>query len=744
MRNSFLIVSLLLMCSAAHAQIKYKDLVLILEDMGHEEAKYALKEYLQDDLDHPNANFRLALMYESNYRKGDVLTHYEYSIANAEQARLRYTKAKQLVDEREVSRNNEWYATSFGAVDAKGRPFVDYPVVAEKITRGLDSSVLFLARVPAIYKNFTKSVNHYDNAVKNFGHINSEFLSLDDIYLTFDPAFDKRLTQLKQHYDSARYYFDQYLLLTKAYPIAHHKQRHHVKPIVTYRLDGLITHMNFLTSDVEFWDYSTWVDHVRKSVSDEIVSLRTRLSQNEVRLTDNLAKITASSSADLPMVGLDKQVVFNLNNYEKSSLVLALLEYKHFKQDWLLKTKTYSPDTTNGERNALLYSALIYSNRRADTLLNTVRTRSTKEKIRKHSEFIDKHYGGPDGLHKYTEAEAENIRVTFEQYTGGLRSALLNMVTSGTKATAGKVVRFSNKWNVSTAVQTSTPEMLAKGDPITQQRLRGADGSVYLIGIHKPDKKTNLTAAFIARVLPDGKAGWLQSITDKVDSLAPAVDAHNQPGPVELTQDGCVAVIRATHSTQPQVRNVFIYLNEKGETKFHVRLAERSVARKVTFNERTNSFVLLFKGQAEAGSLTSSENLTILSVNALGDKQWRRQISMAGDITGLVNLMDGHLLSGNFTVLRDLSGKEYTAKAGESLPYVVKWNDRGDIERIVPIASAKPAYITNLVKVNDRSINLVGREGVAPAAASQLTPDDAILHIMTNRLCETVCTNLPK
>ncbi len=744
MRHSLLIVLLLFVGSPAQSQIRYKDLVLVLQDMGREEAKYALKEYLLDDLDHPNANFRLALVYESNYRNGDVLTHYEYTIANAEQARLRYTKVKLLVDEREVDRNNEWYAESFGTADAKGRPFVEYPVVAEKITRGLDSSALFLARVPAIYRNFTRSVNHYDNAVRIFGHINNEFVSLDDIYLTFDPAFDKRLTQLKQHYDSARYYFDQYILLTKAYPIPHHKQRHHVKPIVTYRLDGLITHMNFLTTDVEFWDYSSWVDHVRKSVSDEIESLRTRLSQNEVRLTENLAKITASSSADLPMVGLDKQVVFNLNNYEKSSLVLALLEYKHFKQDWLLKTKTYSPDTTNGERNALLYSALIYSNRRADTLLNTVRTRATKEKIRKHSEFIDKHYGGPEGLHKYTEAEAENIRVTFEQYTGGLRSALLNMVTSGTKATAGKTVRFNNRWNVSTAVQNPTPEMLTKGDPITRQSLHGADGSVYLTGIHKPDKKTNLTAAFIARVLPDGKAGWLQSIADKVDSLAPASDAHNQPGPVELTQDGCVVVIRAMHSTQPLVRNIFVYLNEKGESKFHVRLAERTVARKVTFNERTNSFVLLFKGQTEAGNLTTTENLTILGVNALGDKQWRRQISMAGDIIGLVNLMDGHLLTGNFTMLRDLSGKETTTKAGESLPYIVKWNDRGDIERIVPIASAKAAYITNMVKINDRSINLVGREGVAPAAASPLTSNDAILHVMTNRLCEMVCTNLPK
>lgn len=741
----FLVIWMMVAGFTASGQGKYKDLAEAFPDMSREEEKHELKEFLLLDLDHPNANFRLALIYGANYRTMDVLTHHEAALANAEQARLRFTKAKLLVDAKEVDRNNEWYAPLFKTVDAKGRPFVEFAVVQEKITKGLDSANQFLTNVPNIYSHFTKSVTFYDEAVKIFGEINNEFMSLDDIYLYFDPAFDKKLGKLKLSYDSARHAFDRYLALTQAYPIPYHKQKYHVKPIVTYRLDGLITRMNFLTPDVEFWDYGAWVDRVRKSVGEEILSLRTRVSQNEVRLTQNLAKIAASNGEGVAVLPLDKQVVFNLNNYDKQSLVLALLEYKHFKQDWLIKEKTFVPDTVNGERNALLYSTLVYSNRSADSLLGVVHARATRDKIRKHHEFIAQHYGGSEGLQKYIETEKENIRITFEQYTGGLRSALLNMATASTAAVGGKAVRFANKWNVSTVVQVATPELLTKGDPLTLQSKRSPDGSMYLAGIFRPDKKTNLTQTFVARVLPDGKPGWLHPFAFKVDSLSAAVDGHNYLGPFQLTQEGCVLVVRAVHPSLPAARNTLLYLNEKGEEKFRDRLAEHDVARQLNFSERSNSFVLLFKGKDDAPNFTSPEALTLLGINALGDKQWRRQITLTGGITDFVNLIDGHMLSGNYTTLRDLSGKEHTAKAGESNPFFVKFSDRGDIVCIQPIATTKPVFITNMVKVSDRSINLIGIEGTRESAAAKpLAPGDAILHIMGNRLCEVVCTNVPR
>lgn len=744
MSRYFLLPLFLLVAGKGVCQMRYKDIEPTFAGMGNEELKYTLKEFLQDELDHPNANFRLALVYESNYKTADVLTRYEYILANAEQARLRFTKAKQLIDIREVSRNNEYYASIFKTFDEKGKPSVDFEVVSNKIFTGLDSSTLYLAHVPPIYKNFTRSVNFYDNAVNIFSEINSEFLSLDDIYLYFDPTLDKKMASLKRNYDSARFYFDRYLALTKAFPIPFHKQKYHVKPIVTYRLDGLITRMNFLTNDVEFWDYGTWVDAVHKSMADEILSLRTRLGQNEVRLSENLVKISGPDGAGVAPVMLDKQVVFNLNNYDKQSLALALLEYKYYKQDWLIKTKTYVPDTLNLERNATIFSMLIYSNLAADSLINIVKGRNTKEKIRKHTEFIETYYGGSEGLQKFIDGEKENIRVTYEQYSGGLRSALLNMATTPAYSGVDRMLRFG-KWSVPVAVHAVTPEILAKGDPVTLQSRKSPDGSVYLAGIYKPDKKTNATVTYVARVNPDGKPGWMHDFSVKIDSLATVNDANSFLGPFELTQEGCAFIVRSVHKSEPVSKNAFVYLNEKGEQKFLVRLAERGFPRQIDFTEKSNSFVLLFKGQQEVPNLAAPENLTLVGINALGDVLWKRQLGFAGALTDFINLIDGHMLIGNYTVIKDLQGKEHKTKPGESSPFMVKFSGKGDIEKIHPIPTTKSVLVMKVVKVTDRSINLLGKEGNVEATVGKtLTRDDELIHIMTNSLCEVVCSNLPK
>jgi hypothetical protein len=142
---------LLLAPSFANAQrVKFRDLVPLLSGYSAERQKNELKEYLTADLDHPNTNFRLALLYEANYKNADPLTDYAFAMANAEQATNRYLKSKQLVDEREVKRNEEYFAPIFKAFDAKGNPAIQFPRVSAKITGGYDSAILFKAKIPSI------------------------------------------------------------------------------------------------------------------------------------------------------------------------------------------------------------------------------------------------------------------------------------------------------------------------------------------------------------------------------------------------------------------------------------------------------------------------------------------------------------------------------------------------------------------------------------------------------------------
>jgi 3'-phosphoadenosine 5'-phosphosulfate sulfotransferase len=81
-KDLFLIFMLTLLLSAAHAQkVRYKDLFPRFAGMTTPELRNALKEYLVEDLEHPNANFRLALVYEQNYKTADPLTQHASALA---------------------------------------------------------------------------------------------------------------------------------------------------------------------------------------------------------------------------------------------------------------------------------------------------------------------------------------------------------------------------------------------------------------------------------------------------------------------------------------------------------------------------------------------------------------------------------------------------------------------------------------------------------------------------------------
>jgi hypothetical protein len=740
-KNVFLIITLVLLTWTADAQrVRYKDLFPRLAGMTPPELRNALKEYLVEDLEHPNANFRLALVYELNYKTADPLTQYAFALANAEQAKLRFLKSRLLVDEREISRNNEYYAPIYKTVDAKGKPFVEPAVVLRKITNGYDSSQLFLSKIPPIYSSFTRSVNFYDKAVKAFAKLNDTYTSLDDLYLLYDQSVNQQLGQLKQDFDSTRYYLDQYNRLITAFPIADHHQQYHVKPIVTFRLDGLITRMNFLTDDIALWDYAAWVDGIRKDVSGDIAALRNKLNANEEKVDASLKAIEAPVGPAPMPVRPDKQLVFTLNNFDKQSLVLALLAYKNFKQDWLLKARPFVPDSANQLRNAEVYSTLLYANRSADTLLEVVRNRMQPIKIRKHQAFFEKYYGTADGLRKYAADEKSLINTSLTTYATGLKSSVLTMATPVDKSEGEKLIKFG-KYTIPYTIGGVTPEALTKGDPITLSVRKNSDGSVYLMGIHVPDKKANNKVTYVARVNPDGKAGWMKSFDLRMDSLSKVPDAHTQPGPSVLTQEGCMLVLRTTPLVASAALNTLIYLNEKGEEKFRIKLKERNYPRRLLYVEKSNSFVLLLRGGGEEEDYTTMEPITLLSVNAIGDVSWRRNVEMAGTITDLVGLVDGFLVAGNYTTIRDLSGKEFKTKSaeGQCSPYVIRIGEKGDVSRIHAFVTKGSVFLAQVVKVNDASINLLGIEATLPVGATvATTPPEKIVHIMINRLAETI------
>ena len=744
MKKYLLLFLLCVSCLASAQRLKYKELFPLLPGMSTEHAKYSLKEYLAEELDHPNANFRLALLYEKNYRQTDPLTDYRYAMANAEQTKIRYVKSKLLVDEREVDRNNEYYFPIFKTFDSKGKPNVPFTTVAGKISRGYDSSVQFLEKMVPIYTDFTKSVNYYDQAVKIFADINSRYLSPEDLYLLYDAKLDERCSELKKNYDSSLFHLNQYLKRTADYPLKNHNQRYTIHPLETYRLDGLVTRLNFLTNNIDLWGYGPWVDNVRKIVGTEVADLRTKIVTTNSKLDESLERISKSAIGQLPQpVKLDKQLVFTLNNLDRQSAILALLEYKDFKQNWDLLSHSQTVDSIATDRNSEIFSNLIYANRKADTLIQALKDHITPLDADKHKEFISRAFGSQAALEVYVSSEQQAIITSFATYQNQLRENIVGTDRSREAFVNKENFIKAGKWNIPLTIKRDSLEKLDQGILMTQFNKKNPDGSVYICGLYKPDKRKPNIVTYVLHLTPDGKVAWLKDISVSIDSLVVG-DSHTYVGPVVTTSEGCALLIRSVHLSRGDIANTFIYMNEKGEEKIRKKIKETAYPRLLVYSEKTNSFVLTLKGQEQKQNYTSPEDITLLNINALGDMTWKKDIQLTGNVVDLISLIDSYVLTGNFLIMRDQTGKEVRTKvtAFECSPYLIKISERGEVLATKPMSTPYSVYLSRAIKISDNSINLLGyKETIESGPQKQFTSFDKVVHIMTNRLGEIICSN---
>jgi hypothetical protein len=716
----------------------------LLAGYSPDQQKNQLKEYLGADLDHPNTNFRLALLYESNYKNADPLTDYAYALANAQQAKIRYLKSKQVVDDREVNKNEEYYAPIFKMYDAKGKPTIQFAIVSSKIASGYDSADIFLKKIPPIYTAFTKSVNFYDQSVRTFAGITEEFTTMEDLYLLHDEAVEARFSNLKTSYDSCLFYLDRYLGLIKEYPIHGHRQAYKVRPIITYRLDGLLTNINFLTPAIELWDYSSWVIETRKKITGEVSDLRKKIISTNQKMDEAISK-TANSVSNFPaVVKVDKQLTFNLNNLDRQSMVLGLLEYKAFKQELEIQNKSKVMDTTFTSHNAEVISQLIYANRKSDTLVKEFKNELLPVKVKKHQQFVAQFYGGLSGLEKY---EANEQQALTESYNGFGQQLIANLQslsqTENSFSNKEGLIRYG-RFTVPLTILPISAEALDQGLLFTRFNRKNPDGSAYLGGIYKPDKKKNLVNTFVIKINPDGKPAWLKDISVSIDS-AVVGDAHSYLGPVVLTQEGCAMLIRSLHATRGDGLNTFVYLNEKGEERLRKKIEGKSYPRALLYAEKSNSFALAMKGTEESEKYNAAEPIDMMGINVLGEVTWKKEgIPLTGTLSSVISLSDGYLLAGNFFVINDQNGKEVRTKMsnGECSPYLIKLNERGVLVFSKPIVTTRSFYLHRLIKINDMSIHLLGHsETIEVGLSSTLKPTEKVLHIMTNKFGQMVSFN---
>ncbi|MGB3466148.1 MAG: hypothetical protein WBA74_12800, partial [Cyclobacteriaceae bacterium] len=111
MKKIFIWCLFLLMLSHSVFGQKYKDIFPLLEAKNYQEGEPQLRAFLSNskNLEHPNANYQMAIMLESKISELDVVEDSTRMIRYSDSIRTYYTHAKTYITDKELKKRDEYY-----------------------------------------------------------------------------------------------------------------------------------------------------------------------------------------------------------------------------------------------------------------------------------------------------------------------------------------------------------------------------------------------------------------------------------------------------------------------------------------------------------------------------------------------------------------------------------------------------------------------------------------------------------
>jgi len=335
----FLCLGMMLCAEIAVSQrVKYKDLWLLLNAAKYEEAEPFLRTFLADpkNADEANAHLQMAFLLENKAEKNDLLEQNNHLITNCDSAIYFFGIAKQLITEKEVSKNDQYYQ-AYARRDLRTGKFgiklsdVQYDI--EKRVEALQNKKEAAARV---FEHYIGLQRTYVMADSLFLGIQNKFSNQGNLCLMADGSDLKVLDKLAVYFDSARIHFNKYKENMESFPDSKYHQRIDLIPINKLE-EVAVMPVDWKGESLKLRNYKEWSASTESVINGEVKSIKENIVSYNSQLDKLMDKIQTDSTAnknDLTQL-VDKMIVEDLKKYDNDPMPLIILNFKVKRIEYL-------------------------------------------------------------------------------------------------------------------------------------------------------------------------------------------------------------------------------------------------------------------------------------------------------------------------------------------------------------------------------------------------------------------------
>lgn len=403
---------LILIVSPAYGQkkVKYKDIFALLSTKQYEQAEPFLRKYLKDNDDEPSAYLFMGITFQEKALKTDVLKQTKLAISYMDSAMLNYDLAYKIMDEREVRKNKEYYA-SYNRRDLRTSEF---GIKLSDIQFDLEKRKEFLKeridKSRMVKHYFTLSDSLYKKSNALYRKLHETYPTERQLYLQADEKTIADLKTLSIRFDSCTKAFDNYKTNTSNLGKTGYNQNFNVNEITEYEKQG-IELADFYQDDLNVWDYKKFADKNRNVIEKEIFPMREHLITYDIeinKLRDKLNTDSVSVRSALTKL-IDKLLYEQLKKFDPNPLPMEVFSLKTADLEYrsiLLENKAHR-DSADVHLRITMINGEVKSLNKLDSIATKLSSEDIDQKSQDYNHFVTNTYSNTIVLKSYIKALKE-------------------------------------------------------------------------------------------------------------------------------------------------------------------------------------------------------------------------------------------------------------------------------------------------------------------------------------------------
>lgn len=672
----------------------YDELIKKSPELTPKQRFFRFFQHQRADNEFANAYIHLADACEKIYTDLDPLRDYQRVVHWINNAFTYYSVFPVYLDNRDARRNTEYY--EFFEIEPAGKKLRNGDLLRYTKYRK-QTTETFLDSLKLIYGAFEKSKDHYNKAVELFNEINHTYENLNKALLRTDSQLLEKLNQLEQEFEASKKSFAEYKKMIHKYPLKDYDQTYTLRPIETYRLDGL-TNSDFLNNEFHLWNYSQWIKKFRQLYNNDIVPLRKEVAALQEMFEENhetLAKLDTVNS-DASFEKADRLFMYRLGKYDHNSLIRDMFRYYNERQN--LEVMSLSPinqiiDSVPSKMNRKFryYYQLAMQKQKADARLSTFRNHISEDKKLLFQDFFETYYPGEDRLYTLADEEAEMTGNILNEGLSHLQTYLANhksYLESLEYAQGGygevPLTPYGNKESSeyitqAYSLQDSIPEFVSG-------ILKSKDG------------------VFVARISPDRKVKWLKT----PGTPGPSKSFTNPDASVLSDYENGVVALISSRDTSG-IHSSLVHYSKDGETILEKKMNQTLQPELLHYDEINKQNLMAFQ-TPEDEAINTSPRIEVCLADSAGNIQWNVHLSVEGHLIEVVKPADQYVAL--------INAKKYQ-KQGEwiDLPnqglLIATISNDGELSGMTTVTTKGGLHIDRIFPVSGQEITLIGKQGIS-------------------------------